>query len=189
MTIQEAIDRLDFMKPNQYSDQAKIKWLSELDQLVWNELVMTHELETEEMVGSKLTLLPSLHPPKKMTKEEIEHRPGAIGSKVTVRDAVPDDDAEEEEEKPLPKPQRPVFKLPTSYSGYNVNSNRDTVLLVPDPYSEMYFYYLAAQVDLNNGETGKYNNSKTLFNNSYLTYSDYYTRTHRPKQTVFGFRL
>lgn len=43
MTIREAIDRTDTLKPNQYPDELKIQWLSELDNRIYNDLFLTHE--------------------------------------------------------------------------------------------------------------------------------------------------
>lgn len=43
MTIREAIDRADTLKPNQYTDELKIQWLSELDNRIYNDLFLTHE--------------------------------------------------------------------------------------------------------------------------------------------------
>ena len=43
MTIREAIDRADTIKPNQYSDDIKMQWLSEVDNRIYNDLFMTHE--------------------------------------------------------------------------------------------------------------------------------------------------
>jgi hypothetical protein len=43
MTILEAIARVDAVKPNVYQQSEKIKWLSELDGIVKNEIIDTHE--------------------------------------------------------------------------------------------------------------------------------------------------
>lgn len=123
MTIREAIDRVDLVKPNRQNDQQKIAWLSDLDRLVYNELVLTHE-------GC--------------------HKP---------------------------------------FDGYDLETPQDTVLLVPAPYTDIYLYYLSSQIDLANAELAKYNNDKTMFNNAYLTYSDYYTKKNMPLQRCKGFRL
>lgn len=56
----------------------------------------------------------------------------------------------------------------------------NTVLLVPDPYSEIYIRYLSAQIDLNNGELARYNNSMILYNTALSAYADYVNRTQRP---------
>ena len=43
MTILEAITRTDRAKPNTYSQQDKVRWLSTLDGVVKNEIIDTHE--------------------------------------------------------------------------------------------------------------------------------------------------
>ncbi len=43
MTIIEAINRIDHLKPNAYSQQDKVRWLSRLDGVVKKEIIDTHE--------------------------------------------------------------------------------------------------------------------------------------------------
>jgi hypothetical protein len=43
MTIIEAINQIDALKPNTYSQEDKIKWLSTLDGIVKREIIDTHE--------------------------------------------------------------------------------------------------------------------------------------------------
>lgn len=43
MTIIEAINRIDILKPNAYSQQEKVKWLSTLDGVIKKEIIDTHE--------------------------------------------------------------------------------------------------------------------------------------------------
>ena len=43
MTIIEAIDRVNAVKPNVYGQTDKIRWLSELDGIIKNEIINTHE--------------------------------------------------------------------------------------------------------------------------------------------------
>ena len=43
MTIIEAINRIDHLKPNAYSQQDKVRWLSTLDGVVKREIIDTHE--------------------------------------------------------------------------------------------------------------------------------------------------
>lgn len=43
MTIKEAITQTDFVKPNQYGDQEKTRWLSQIDGMIWNEVVSHYE--------------------------------------------------------------------------------------------------------------------------------------------------
>ena len=43
MTIKECIDQVDNVKPNQYSIEDKVRWLSFLDAIIINEVLKTHE--------------------------------------------------------------------------------------------------------------------------------------------------
>lgn len=73
------------------------------------------------------------------------------------------------------------------YTGYNANTPLTTVLLVPEPYSQVYRWYLEAQIDLANGELEKYNNSIIMYNNAVNSYQNWYNRTVMPKQTNVRF--
>lgn len=43
MTIKECIDLVDDVKPNQYSIENKVAWLSYLDGMIINDVIKTHE--------------------------------------------------------------------------------------------------------------------------------------------------
>lgn len=43
MTIQEAIERIDTLKPNKFPTRQKVAWLSDLDGMVWREVILAHE--------------------------------------------------------------------------------------------------------------------------------------------------
>lgn len=43
MTIKECIDIVDNVKPNQYSIEDKVRWLSFLDHIIINDVIKTHE--------------------------------------------------------------------------------------------------------------------------------------------------
>ena len=65
------------------------------------------------------------------------------------------------------------------FQGYNEETDiYETELLVPAPYDELYIHWLKAQIDLSNGETGRYNTEITLFNTYLDEYSKAYTRKH-----------
>lgn len=67
-----------------------------------------------------------------------------------------------------------------SFSGYNETTDIDTVLLVPEPYSELYIRWLESQIHYANGEYGKYNNAVIMFNTEYESYANYYNRNNMP---------
>lgn len=116
MTIAEAIDHVDRLKPNQYAQSFKIKWLSKLDGQIYREIFATHEGNTIE-----------------------------------------------------------------NFSGYDETTSEDTELLVPFPYDEdIYNYFLQAQIDKENCETDRYNQTITLYNNAYMAFWNWYNSTHTP---------
>lgn len=54
MTIKECIDIVDGVKPNQYSIEDKVRWLSFIDRIIINDVIKTHEgykNEYEEFAG------------------------------------------------------------------------------------------------------------------------------------------
>ena len=122
MTIIEAINKVDTLKPNNYTHTEKIKWLSNLDGIIKKEIIDTHE-----------------------------------GGKDVI------------------------------FNGYDDSSDYSTQLLVPFPYDDLYIKWLEAQIDYNNAEYGKYNNSSTAYNNAYSTFERYYNRHHMPIQTKMKF--
>ena len=125
MTLQEALDQLDELKPNMMSRELKIKYLTEIEQLIHGEIVMKHA------------------------------------------------HTEEQEVKPY----------------YNRETEPDTVLIIPDPYSMLYVYWLMSKVDIQNQEDGRYNIDRAYFENAYETMSDWYTREHMPIMKTREFRL
>lgn len=67
-----------------------------------------------------------------------------------------------------------------AFTGYTVATPEDTILLVRDPYSALYQYYLEAQIARANGDSTQQKDATTLFDNMYLTYRRYINRTCRP---------
>jgi hypothetical protein len=73
------------------------------------------------------------------------------------------------------------------FNGYTEDSNPLTELLVPAPYDDIYIRYLEMQIDYANGEYGKYNNSRVMYNETYSAFKRYYNRIHMPKGKNFKF--
>ena len=51
MTIAEVIELCDNQKPNAYSDEDKIHWLSKLDQMIFDEVISRHEGAPDSFAG------------------------------------------------------------------------------------------------------------------------------------------
>lgn len=67
------------------------------------------------------------------------------------------------------------------FGGYDEDTDLETILLVPEPYDEVYLRWLEAQIDYANGEYEKYNNSAEAYNIRWKEFQNYYNRTHMPK--------
>ena len=118
MTIQQAMDKADRMKPNMMPVEDKIGFLSEIEGKIHEEIIMTHEHTAEE-----------------------ETRPE-----------------------------------------YDSNTPRTTEMLVPAPYDMIYVYWLMAQIDHVNQEMDKYNNDRSLFEDAWGNFADYWNRKKMPIQ-------
>lgn len=152
MTIQEALDRIDAMRPNMLKREIKIAALSELDGLIYREIISNHE--------------------------DGGSRPMTPGERIIFLSPEQRAQAEEEEQA-----EAVLFK------GYSNETDPGTELLVGFPYDEIYTWWLASKISWTNMEIDRYNNDRALFNNAYDTYSDWYTRTHMPKQLTREFRI
>ena len=124
MTVNQAIDYADSMKPNPFTREVKIGWLAKLEGMLFTEIVKTHEgCENEE------------------------------------------------------------------FSGYS-EEDGEKELLVPAPYDQdIYNFYLQAQMDAENGEMIKYNQTITLYNSAAKLFMDWYNRTHMPLPAKTAFRF
>lgn len=65
------------------------------------------------------------------------------------------------------------------FTGYTVD-DLSVSLVVPSPYDRVYTAYLKMQIDKENGETARYNNSMALYNTYLLEYRKHYNKTHMP---------
>lgn len=73
------------------------------------------------------------------------------------------------------------------FNGYTEEAELTTELLVPVPYDDVYIHWLEAMIDYTNGEYGKYANSMTMYNTSYMAFEKHYNRTHMPLGKKFKY--
>lgn len=65
------------------------------------------------------------------------------------------------------------------FNGYTDDTNDDTKLLIGVPYDELYIFYLASQMALYNGDTRKYNNFLSTYDEKLQEFRNYYNRQHK----------
>lgn len=118
MKIIEAINQINSLKPNTYSDKQKIYWLSQLESMVKRLVIDTHE-------GGE---------------------------------SIP-------------------------FNGFDENTDTETVLFMPEPFSMAYVYWLEAQIHYANEDIDMYNSAIMMFNTSFSEYKADYKRNHVSKGT------
>lgn len=151
MTIEEALSITDEMKPNMMRRNLKLKYLTEIEQLIWHEIICKH-------YSNDYT------PPAPYNPETD---PLNVGwGQLPIQTPEPDEAPEYDEE-----------------------SDQGTELLIPDPYSMVYVYWLMSKVDIQNQEDARYNIDRAHFETAYKTMSDWYTRKHMPVQRTREIRI
>ena len=126
MTIMEALAEVDELKPNTVSRETKIRWLGDVDGMVVDQLIRTHE----QPQGTEITFTP-----------------------------------------------------------YSKETDENTVLMIPHPHSQIYRWYLEAQIHLRNMEMEQYQNMQGFFEKAWMDYKRKYNREHMPLQRAGAFRF
>lgn len=65
---------------------------------------------------------------------------------------------------------------------YDQDTDTETKLLVPEPYTDLYVTYLAAQIEFAQGDFTRYNNSMVMYNMRLQQFANTYNRNTLPKQ-------
>lgn len=66
------------------------------------------------------------------------------------------------------------------FDGYRAEESMDETLIAPAPWDMVYVRWMEAMIDYYNGESDRYENSRTLFNEAWEDFAAWYHRTHRP---------
>lgn len=70
------------------------------------------------------------------------------------------------------------FDIDKWFDDWGMNSD----LLIPEPYTDLYIYFLDTKEKYRVNDMNTYNRVVVLYNNAYLTFQQYYNRTHMPLQ-------
>ena len=68
-----------------------------------------------------------------------------------------------------------------TFRGFDEHTDRNTVLIMQQPYDECYIHWLQAQVYYANDEIDRYNRAITMFNALFDDFKSYYKKNHTPK--------
>lgn len=70
---------------------------------------------------------------------------------------------------------------PQDFSGYDRDTDPETVLLVGRPFEEIYLYWLEAQICYRDGEIADYNGAIAQYNRLYSAVADDYRKRNMPQ--------
>ena len=74
-----------------------------------------------------------------------------------------------------------IHEKPAGYKTPDFDSyDMDTELVVDAIYSELYMHFLKMKISLEYVEAERYEMAKTNYNDTYITYRNYYNRNHMP---------
>ena len=173
MTIIEAINRIDAIKPNNYTQQEKTSWLSTLDGVIKKEIIDTHEgANKEEAINEYI-------------KSNVEAYENSIVEYMKINEVTREEAEKHIEFREIKykeaKEHIEATRNDIMFNGYHEDTPIDTELLVPAPYDEeVYLFWLQSKIEYWNGEMGKYNNSVTMYNKAYSNFERAYNREHKP---------
>ena len=74
-----------------------------------------------------------------------------------------------------------------TFNGYDESTDKDTMLLVPAPFDEIYLRWLESQIHYRNQEEDRCNNATDAFNVLWAEFRNYYNRQHMPLGTRLRF--
>lgn len=170
MTLMEAINHLDAVKPNSYGQREKITWLSNLDGLIKKEIIDTHEHNVELIENKSTGKVDLVAFDMVIDSFSINEKGEYVSNKGTTY-----------ENKQAVIAYGKGVKYP--YSEYT-EADLTKKLIASAPYDDIYIKWLEAKIDYANGEYQKYNNSALAFNEAYQRFARAYHREHRPINTA-----
>ena len=171
ITLDEIIAYVDEQCPNTRTREEKIRWISELDELIYQDIIKSRlpirciaeilESDIDRTVAVYLTLFDYN---TLLGTSGQEFNQSQIDSVVTFTVASED-----------------VGKLfgTTAFNGYNDNAEGATVLLVPAMFKDIYIYWIEKNISIINREIGTANNANAIFQSTYEDYFSWYNRNNR----------
>jgi CobQ-like glutamine amidotransferase family enzyme len=179
MKIIEAINRIDSLKHNTYTQSEKVSWLSEVDLDVKNNVIDTHEgADKEQAITEYIQANITAH-----EEAVVEYMKVNEVSREEAEANVEFQEIKYKEAKEhIETTRNDIF-----FTGYDDRTDLQTELLIPAPYDKAYLLWMEAQIHYYNGEYDKYNNATDMFYEAYNGFKNHYNRTHMPKGKKFKF--
>lgn len=192
MQAADIISEVDALEPNQYGMEFKLRWLSDLDGQIFDEVMKQHlPLTGNERLRPFFWGNP-------LDQDGIGPTERCAPCRCHKRREEPEEEEEEEEssggEEECPCGPEPEKRRPRRYPDRNETWRWPYLtggeeMLIREPYArDVYEPYLEAMIARANHEYIKYNAQMTLYNAAYAKWTAYINRTFIPRQPKSGNR-
>ena len=185
MTCTDIITEIDVLEPNQYDMQFKLRWLSDLDGQIYDEVIRQHLPERPHHLRRRPKFYGNPLDQEGIGPFERERRPWPQPQPPEDPEEAEETGAEDEEPAEEEEQERPE-RFATW--GWPYVTGRET-LLIREPYArDVYTPFLKAMIARENAEYVKYNAQMTLYNAAFRKWAAWYNRNHMPKGARGGNR-
>lgn len=150
MTVSELITEVDALEPNQYNIEFKIRWLSDLDGQIFDEMIITH--------------IPDI-------RAKLRERPAFYGNPLNQEKIWPFEPIEQKHEHGGHKPEKRRWPY---------TDGTEELLVKEPYARDVYVPYLEAMIARANKEFVRYNAMMTLYNAGYQKWAAWFNRTYYP---------
>lgn len=66
------------------------------------------------------------------------------------------------------------------FNGYDENTPGETELLVPEPFAEVYIFWIHSQIARFDNDEARYQSSAAAYYNAFQSYAEYFNRENEP---------
>lgn len=167
MTVSDVINQYNDERENAVPDSLKIRWLMNLEKKLVTDIFRKYDGEPDSGPESEeMWISPDgcLHLPDWMYVDENGVLVMDSQETVNVSSFIYRN----------PDGTITIDSLPDEEFGM------DTELSIPDPFVEVYLYFIDMKVSYNCNDGRRYNIAAQEYNNAYLAFQQYFNRTHRP---------
>lgn len=159
-TVKQFLSEYNADRQSQVEDKTKVRWLRQVEMKIMSEVMHSHDNMDKPGItrGEVILREDNVAPMINGTTMDISEDPYMyVDGDTLVLTAY--DPAEGEREADV--------------------MDMDTLLQVPEPYDDVYAYWLDARTAFMQGQFKQYDRFAVMYNQAYLEFQKYWNRTHR----------
>ena len=184
MKLKDVIAFCDRVKPNAFTEADKTQWINDFETMTQAEELLLHpnDIVTYVWESRYNGEIEFLNERTLRMPDDFEARENGVVT-ISGLSSLSGNNGIFMVEQMFTEDREIVFAGTSFASGKDTGElfydGKNADLILPDVWKKVYVAYLAAQIDLFNGEYDKYENTLAVFNSYYQDYKVWYT-THYP---------